>query len=169
MVVLEGTNCCIHSYNQKESKKDILYDLWKIMELDGDTDKALWTFEHKDLAQFIQYITDPHIVLFIVYTKDYSEYVGFTWFSDIVPNFKAHSAIYICKKYRKILTDEVSKLSIDFIFSYFNLKELWQHTPWENAHKLSLRLGSTEIAILPNYILINGEPHNYYISRLKRS
>ena len=168
MIVLEGTGCSIYNYNRDEFKKDILVDLWKLMEEDGDSDKALWPFEKHDLVQFIQYLSDTHNVLFVVYNKECTDYVGFTWFNEIVPNFKAHTALYIRKKYRKTLTDEASTLSMDFMFNHFSLTELWSHTPWENAHKLALRLGFTEIATLPNYVRLKGVLHNFYISRLKR-
>jgi hypothetical protein len=169
MVILEGANCKIVNYERDSMKKEILYDLWKMMDEDGDLNRVLWSFEKYDLTQFIQYMSDTHNLLFIIYNEDYSEYAGLIWVNEIMPNFKAHTAIYIRKKYRKVLTDEASKLSIDFMFKHFNLNELWSHTPYPNAHKLSLRLGSTEIAILPNYLLIKGVPHDYHISRLSRS
>lgn len=168
MTTVTGENCNLMHYVRDEFPQDILATLWKMMVDDGDVDKALWPFEKHDLVQFVQYISDPDQILFIVYNKDFTDCVGLTWFNTVVPDFKAHTAIYIRKKYRKILTDEVSKTSIDFMFNKFNLQELWSHTPWENAYKLSLRLGFVDAAILPNYVRIKGVLTNYYITRLKR-
>jgi RimJ/RimL family protein N-acetyltransferase len=168
MVNLEGTNCNIYSYERDSFKPDIFHKLFALMEEDEDSYKVLWPFEYHDLIQFIQCISDPHVLLFIIFTKDYKDFVGFTWFNEVVPHFKAHANLFIRKKYRKILTDEASKLSLDFMFKHFDLKEIWTHTPWENAHKLSLRLGFTETAVLPDYVLVKNEPQNFYISKLKR-
>src|SRR5208337_718908 len=168
MILLEGANCNLHSYVREESKKDLLYDLWKCMEMDGDSDKLLWAYDKSDLVQFILCFADPNVLFFTVYNKNYSEYVGFVWLHEIKPGFKCHTGIYIRKKYRKQLTDEAGKLILDFAFDKLNLKEIWGHTPWENVRKSGERSGFKEVAVLPNHIIIKGVPHNYYISVLKK-
>jgi RimJ/RimL family protein N-acetyltransferase len=168
MVVLEGETCNIVSYDRKISNKNILGTLWQMTTEDGDTNKVLWASEDKDLLQFVQTIAGPGTVLFIVYSKDYTDYAGFTWLHTIRPGFKSHTGIYIRKKYRGIVSEEACKLCIDFAFKEFDLQYVWGDTIWENSRKLTARLGFEEVAIIPDSILLDGQIYNHYISRIKR-
>jgi RimJ/RimL family protein N-acetyltransferase len=168
MLVLEGDTCSLISYDRILSKKDILHTLWKLTEEDGDSEKILWAFEHKDLTQFIQCVAGIGHLLLIVYTPDYSEIAGFIWFNTIQPGFKANIGVYIRKKYRKQITDEATKLSTDHMFHAFDVQGVWAHTIWDNARKATVRTGFQEVAIIPDSVLLDGKIYNQYISVLKR-
>jgi hypothetical protein len=168
MTGLEGDNCHVVYYTREEFKPDMLVDLYKFSVEDGDLNKTFWGFDKPDLISFMQYFTTPGVVLLVILNKDLTDCVGYTWFTDIAPGFKAHTSIYIRKKYRKQLTDEASKLSIDLVAQQLGITDFWAHTPWKDAYKLSLRLGFKDIVVIPEYVQAIGKIENYYITHLKR-
>lgn len=173
---LNGKLCRLFPYVRGHYGRNVLYNLWSLMEEDGGSEMTFHGMPEGnhlpitikgDLTDFVRYMSDPARILLMVQTKD-EELAGFIWFDDYVPMFKASCNIFIAKKFRGEMVDEASWIALSYMFDFYHVEAIWAVTPWSSASNHALSLGFEMISVLPEFELYKGKLNDMRILRMTK-
>jgi hypothetical protein len=130
--------------------RDILHDLWVLIELDNDWERLFWNRRYDttpvklkgDLVDWIQFVEHPvdRKSFLIALTNDTHEIAGLVWFYNMTDEL-AHGSIWMARKFRGLYTREAVNIGLEYSFYARGWKTVWAGTPWPVARNLLLRCG----------------------------
>lgn len=158
--------------------RDLAYRLWRIVEDEKAIPLIFWgRFGIRretpiettgDLIEFVRILATTNGVLLIVTEIQTEVLAGFIWFEEIVPKYKAMASIFMRQRYWGNAAIEAGILAKRYAFEILDLQSVWATTPWQAAINYCQRIGFKSVAVLPDFILINGKEHDVTFLRLTR-
>lgn len=174
---LDGKLIKVWPYSRGFLPRDILFTAWKTMEKDdlmrfvfhGQNDPTNRPISQRgDLVEFMKYFSEETRALLIIQRKDNEQIGGLMWLDEIIKGFRAVGALCFAKNTRREFVDEATKICFDYSFEVFNLKALFGFTPWGPATDYALRSGMTQVALVPEFALVNNKPTDIAIVKITR-
>ena len=173
-VELSGQHVRLYPYVRGAFPRETLYALWRAVEDDGAAARlfyaqpALEESHRGDLTEFIAYFTDPKRVLYIAQSLKTDQVAGMVWFDDIQVGHRAAANVFFRRRYWGAAAGEGSRLALDAAFETMGVAAIWAYTPWPHAVRHAERAGMREVAVLPEFICIEGRPHDLHVLRVCR-
>ncbi len=147
---LIGQGITAFPYLRGHYHRDILHDIWCLIELDKDWQTLFWQRRYEetpvpligDLVDWIQFVEHPvdRKSFLIMLTNDTREIAGLVWFYNM-SDLMAHGSIWMAKKFRGKHTREAIALGLEYAFKGRNWQSVWAGTPYAIARNLLIRCG----------------------------
>ena len=143
-------------------KRDMLYDLWQIMEAEGMTDTIFYSATikadvpvstHMDLIEFVNYFGTSGRLLLIPQHIESGEIIGFSWYENTLLGEYGQGNMFYRKKFWGDAALEASQLALRYGFEVFRFKKVWGHSPWLASVKHRAKLGFKEQAAIPEAVI----------------
>ena len=170
---LQGKHVRMWPYSRGEFPRDVLYRLWRATEgledliFFGSDDDNMSSYKRRgDLTEFMIYMAEPTRFVLIAEVKD--EIAGAFWIDQVKPRFSGAASYFYRRKFWGHAAREASSIGCRYGFEILELEQLWGMTPWMTSIKHARVQGAKLIATLPGFYLIDGLPHDCYVSRLTK-
>lgn len=147
---LVGEHLTLFPYLRGHYHRDILHDVWTLIELDNAWDNLFWNREYDvtpvalrgDLTDWISYVEHPvdRKSFLIALTNDTHEIAGLIWFYNMKDE-SAQGSIWMARKFNGAYTREAVLLGLEYGFRARKWQTVWAGTPWPVARNLLLRCG----------------------------
>lgn len=171
---LTGTHGQVWPYVRGAYPRDTLYLLWRLMEREAGGEKLFFSQQggydvRGDLTEFVRFFSESTRQLFIVQAlEEPREVQGFVWLDDITPEHKAAINVFFRRKYWGAAAREAAELVIRYAFEVMKLSAVWAFTPWALAARMAQALAFEPVAVLPDFVRVDGQSHDVHIFRKVR-
>ena len=168
-----GEHGTVWPYTRGGYPPDTMYLLWRVMVDEQGADKLFYAQQgdgavRGDLVEFTRYFSDESRQLFICQAPDAGPVMGFVWLDDIAPAHRAAINVFFRRAHWGHAAREMASLVIRYGFEVLHLHAVWAFTPWPLAVRMGDALGFERIAVLPDFIRVDGESHAVTIMRKTR-
>jgi len=175
---LTGEHVKLWPYAPGYYPRDLAYRLWRIVEDEKAIPLIFWgrfavsretPIEIRgDLVDFARMMGTANGVLLIATEVQTEALVGFIWFEEIIPKYKAMASIFMRQRYWGDPAIEAGRLGERYAFEVLDLKWIWAMTPWQAAISYCQRIGFKTVSVLPDFALIEGKEHDVTFLRITR-
>lgn len=168
-----GEYVSLHLYERGVFARDVLYALWRHVEDAGGSVNLFYAQQgpdsHRgDLQEFVSYFTDPKRIVLLAQSHATKDFAGLVWFDDVVAGHRAAINVFFRRRAWGHPARDAVRLACMHAFDHLRLQSIWAYTPWPAAWRMGEALGFQHIALLPEFVLINGTPHDIRIMRLRK-
>ena len=175
---LEGPHVTLTPYDRGFYRRDLVYQLWALMEKEQAID---WVFyetplqdeakhAHGDMVHFINYFDDPCKIILVVQHNESQEIAGLCWFDIQCDRFRALANWWIRRKFWGKPAREAGVIACDYIFHNLKIPHIWGYSPWLTSAKSGMSFGFDYVVALPDYVRAKGkvmDMHVVYLSQQK--
>lgn len=173
MTDLTGQHVRLYPFEREGWPRDVLYALWRHVEDAGASTTLFYAqpgldAQRGDLQEFVGYFTDPKRLVYLAQSTKNDELAGMVWFDDIQPGHRAAINVFFRRRAWGHPAREAVRLACLHAFERLRVQSIWAYTPWPAAWRMGEALGFQHIALLPEFVLIHGTPHDIRIMRLRK-
>ena len=177
-MTLDSPHGVLWPYERGRYPRDTLYLLWRMIEEEHVADKLFFgqTVDpghagvRGDLAAFCDMFSDPRRRLLIAQAPGDNgtsgALMGLIWFDDVIPQHRASVNIFMRRRYWGVPARDLAGLALRYIFEAEGLQHVWAYTPWPLAIRMAEAVGFRQVAVLPEFLAVDGAVHDVTILRV---
>ena len=166
-------NVQIHPYLRGEYPRDTMFKIWRMVEDAKASAHLFWGSQEPDaikgdLTAVCNFFHDPNRVLIMVATEDNTDLIGFLWFDDFIPKLRCFGSVFIKPEYRGKLGHAGILKACQYVYDFLDVQTIWGVTPWKEARAAVMACGFQTVALLRQFVKVNGEVLDAHIVKKER-